>query len=522
MQEWNEYKNEYSDTAMEYTDSSKEYADPAPEYFEAGTVPKEEGTGKGKSKVRKMAYLVAATVSVTTIGQTLTPQSVDSPQITPAPSQKEQSGYYEYEWPKVPGLDGTYGQGTKTESEEKVTDAELYLSAYESFGYSDGGVVPVKQGGVWGLVDLEGNFLVEPKYESFWMPPNNDGYTIFKNPEGYYITGKDGKEYFYDASVSSLLVGDDGIVKYNLYDEDGGLFHIVYQKLGGDIIYEAAGSELDMELSMANAFQNGKAYITRYVNDGGWSYLVMEELSADGSVREVMNEKKIEEEWRRENNDYQTPMAFFVYGAYDGYSDGYFVGTVPGLAGGIHLVTGTSGEATGMLVFVVIPEYGIGMDHYPNFKQYRNNGCDMLHYKHYGCATVSLEYGGDGKDILFDFFDCQDDDALKTCLACHDEIIFDDFDYMVARDGEEYFYIDLTGKIVSESYVCATPFNENGYALVLDSKQTAYVINANFQVVETMRGVDKIAMEDELLTVRYVEGNEDQKKSGEYGFYYGE
>jgi len=520
MQEWNEHKNEYTESAQEYAERGSEYFELPSEYPEIGAVTAKDTVGKAKKKSRKMVYMIAAALSVTTIGQTLTPQNGSAPQALEP--QQNQTGVEEYEWPTVPGWDGV---AEKTEdAEEAPPEGMLYLDAYESFGYSDDGVVPVKIDGLWGLANLQGEIIVEPKYEQFWVSPNEDGYTVFRDESGYYIVGKDGHEYAYDANVTGIQIGEGNIVKYLRYDEESWQYNLVYEKLNGNVLYEMPW--LDEELGMANVFRNGKVYIAHYTKEDEQSWLVLEELSLDGTIRQLINEKTLYEEWSLSQLEIAEKLggggvAFTICGPYDGYSDGYFVGTIPGDAGGMHLFNPLTGEGSGRMMAVILPEHGVGLTYDMSFKYYRSHGMDMMHYKSLGCATIYIN-GEEQKDILFDFRDCQDDEALKECIALHDEIIFDDYEYLAARDGSIYFYIDVYGTVVSDRYVGATAFNDRGYALVLDASQTAYIIDDEFNVKATFHGVEEVTLNDQLFVVDYVEGNADQKKVGAYGFYYGE
>ena len=522
MQEWNEYKNEYSEPGSEYAKSGSEYFEVPPEYPEIGTTLKGDMVGKAKKNTRKMVYLVAATVSVATMGQTLTPQKDKTPVVEQEVENNVDSPY-EFEWPKVPGLDGTYGEGTgsdvKSEKEQLFSKEMLYLDAYEGFGYSEDGVVPVKIDGKWGLIDMEGNTLAGPKYSAFWMSPNEDGYTIFQDANGnYVIVGKDGYEYVYDSGVTNIRIGEDNIVSFTEWNEETEEMRHVYQRLNGNALYEMPWRSWN-EISMANAFRNGKAYITYCFTEGGVEWLLLNEVSLDGTVMECMNQKQLEDEWRLSNND--SAVAISVYGAYDGYGDGYFVGTGLGDGGGIHLVSPRFGSATGRMVAVSIAELGINEEYVFDLEYYRSHGMDMMHNGSLGCLRIGT-IDGESRDILFNFKSCIGDEPLQEYIACHDVITFDDYQYLAARDGEESFYIDLTGRVVSGMYADATAFNDEGYALVLDVSQTAYLIDDGFNVRETYQDVDSISLNDQLFVIHYKDGNADNMKVGNYGFYYGE
>ena len=525
MQEWNEHENEYSESAQEYTERGSEYFELPPEYPEIGTVSKEDMAGKAKKNTRKMVYMVAAALSVTTIGQTLTLQEDKAPVAEQEVENKVDSSY-EFEWPKVPGLDGTYGEGTKAndgnETEGRFPEGMLYLDEYEGFGYSNGGAVPVIIDGKWGMVDLNGNPLVTPGFTSFWMSPNEDGYAIFQDENGdYCVVGKDGKWLSYDSEVRNLCIGEDNVISFKEYDEDAQAMRFVYHHEDGSVLCETPW-RMNHELSMANAFRNGKAYATYCITVDDLTWLTLNEISFDGTITECMNQLSMEEAYRESGRDDGTVVDIAVYGAYDGYSDGVFVGTAPGFGGGVCLVSPQSGKATNWITFVTIPEYGIEQEHVFDLNYYRSHGMDMMHSGSIGCMSIKSD-SGERKDILFDFNACSEEETLYEYIACHDTITFDDYRYLAAEDGGKSFYIDLAGNVVSGTYADATAFNDKGYALVLDDEaQTAHIIDDTFREVQTFPGIDSISLNDQMFVIHYMQENADQYQAGTYGFYYGE
>ena len=64
------------------------------------------------------------------------------------------------------------------------------------------------------------------------------------------------------------------------------------------------------------------------------------------------------------------------------------------------------------------------------------------------------------------------------------------------RQGEEYFYIDLEGNVISESYQKASTFSDCGYALVQTSSGTVYVVDRQFNKLEPLRQVEDFSSKD--------------------------
>ena len=84
--------------------------------------------------------------------------------------------------------------------------------------------------------------------------------------------------------------------------------------------------------------------------------------------------------------------------------------------------------------------------------------------------------------MLFDWRDIQDG-ILTKAIACYDEILFGDDEYLAVNDHGQWSYIDWTGAVVSpEVYDRAAAFGDDGYSIVLKQNQ-AQVIDRNFNVV---------------------------------------
>lgn len=487
-----------------------------------------------KKLIRKMAYMVASAVAVVSISQTLTP---DTSTVIEKPSQEKED--YEFDWPKVPGLDGTYG-GTQSENEDNATlnsnvtenknpifETEgqlLYVDDYDSYGWGYGNVIPVKVGELWGLVDYAGNTITEPSYTGYWSAANEDGYAILNDENGYYIIGQDGAVYNYDMSVTDLRIGAENIVSYS-YSEpyaDYGLTNtIVFERLDGTEIYRIQNSvEYDL-WDCYVPFNDGNAYVYQSVENGKTT---LTQLNLDGTYNVL------------DSND----ESYYVMAPYWGYSGGYFVGTYPGAGGGYHLYNVNTLEASGRMIAIntnLFPEVDwvawynetyqnslFGgeveasgfLDYYYqdiSWKSYFSNGYYFAHYDTYGCLEVILPNGT--KDVLFNYFDVEDED-LNIAIAIYDHILFDDFKYLAVQDGDVWKYIDYNGNIVSGEYIDATSFNDDGYAMVLEADKKAYVIDGDFNKIKMFEAVESVENSGELFSLEcnFAEGME--RKAGTY------
>ena len=88
----------------------------------------------------------------------------------------------------------------------------------------------------------------------------------------------------------------------------------------------------------------------------------------------------------------------------------------------------------------------------------------------------------------------------------YDKIYMDDFKYLCVRQDEQYFYIDLNGNIVSDTYSDATSFNEEGYALILDENNTAYLINEHFEKLISFKNITALGSSGEAFELAQIEG----------------
>ena len=69
------------------------------------------------------------------------------------------------------------------------------------------------------------------------------------------------------------------------------------------------------------------------------------------------------------------------------------------------------------------------------------------------------------------------------------DIYFDNSQYLLCREGQEYFYIDFDGNRVSGPYACATTFSDSGYAVAMEKSGRAFLLNHELERVKTLPGV---------------------------------
>ena len=520
--------DEYAGLVKEMSEPAKEYASVPEEFAESNVEPKDTKDSnqldvrkKAKRKLRrKMAYMVASGVAVLSMAQTLNTSL--NPEVK---EEQEQSQSSDFEWPKVPGLDGTYGGTAQVEKNESLL---LYIDAYDSYGWGYGNTIPVKSGELWGLLDYAGNVIVEPSYTGYWTAANEDGYDILNDENGYYVIGQDKKVHSYSGSISDIRIGDGNIVSYHYtvpYGEYGVASTIVYEKLDGTQIYRTENmADFDWYDSYV-PFHEGRAYVYQSAENGE---TILTELKLDGTWNVIASSEE----------------PYGTMAPQQGYSEEYFFGTYPGGGGGFYLYNVETAEASERMIGVntgLFPEVDwetwydenqnatfAGVFETPDFsdymyaenvtwKSYYSDGYYLAHYGTYGCLEVVMPDGV--KDVLFNYFDVEDE-VLDNAVAIYDKILFDDFKYLAVLDGDAWKYIDYTGKVVSKDYSDATSFNDDGYAMVIEKEGMSYVIDRNFNKVKEIEGVESVANSGELFSLECKFDGAVDMKEGTYLYYH--
>lgn len=423
----------------------------------------------GKRKLlRKISYLVTACVAVIVMGRTLEP-------------------VYTYE----EDVEDEIVEDTELEEEleSEIIEDEPALEEvgkiiplnYDGWGYSNGNVIPIRNGELWGLMDYEGNVLVQPKYSDFWSSPNDHGYTILGDNEKLYVFDSKGNEClsFSRATCTGLSIGESDIVAATYVNMDNWTVRVSYVYPDGTILYDSG--EIEGEVGGAVPFNGEKAYF--YIpsdEDLFWVY----ELTKDGTAT-------------RSGGGTVLPN----YAPMGVMADGYYVGNQIWMID-IALVQPSTGIYSGNL-----------MIEYVDLQNYKINGAWAYNYGTYGVVGTiyDSEYQVlDEKDYLFDFnkisYNSQTNE-LSGYTAVYDTIYFDDFQYLAVQDGDDWFYIDYDGNVVSQTYYMATTFNNQGYALVMEESGTAYVINSAFEKVHTLSDVIEVGFNDDTFCVVDVENN---------------
>lgn len=379
----------------------------------------------------------------------------------------------------------------------------LDMVEYEGFASGKGNVLAVRKNGLWSLIDYEGNVILEPTYQTIFSYPNEKGYAIFDNGDEFHIVGGDGKIHVFRGNIANIAIGEDDIVTYiTEYSHAAARQCVVYEDLDGEVLYKTKYKCRGENILYHNAshyitaFHEGKAYLPETFEEGA----AIVELSTNGSLSHLHIQ---------EDTESAHFSAFMPIGS---CSDGYVAGQfLPG--SGIALLDTECMKRSECIESVseeLFPEKSLALQISSfGMNSYDANG-ECYNYKNYGCLWVAFA-DRTSKAVLFDYFSVGENGRLEESIATYDRILFDDFKYLAVKNGEEWFYIDYQGNIVSKTYKAATSFNDEGYALVLEEDGNAYVIDYTFQVLENAGPAVSVETCGEMFAIDY-----------RYLFYYGE
>lgn len=443
--------------SSEYYRLPEEYHPAANEFLEK--TKHEEGEDRERShspKLRKMSYLVAAAAAVVTISHAAIPEQ----------PVREQGGSY------------------------------VDISQYTSWGTANGGVMPVSVG-EWQLMDLNGKIVSQKEYNDLECSPNKDGYSVFllrgNGEDVYCVLNASGEEIFtwerkYVSSTRGceVCVTDDNIIcvaeEYR---------YIGYWTISGEKIFEEEAEP--GENIYGTVFNGGMAVIER--NNAHSFQLLL--LTPDGKLTElpdVGNEQTMHIFGGIANGYFTVSRAADTYALFDmerkeEVAEIYGRSSVAQITGsenwtcepGSYCLNNSTlfEESNGTMGAGAQTRYG------------ENRPLEVYNYGTY--ASIVARSGNGKKSILFDFCDADNStNILQRAIAVHDEILLDDYKYLCARDGADYFYIDYEGNVVSDNYRFATSFNDARYAMVIEADGNAYLIDENFTKVDRIEDVTAV------------------------------
>ncbi len=508
----------------EYAKAEFEYSERRDEFNSQLKAVKPVRKKRSKEKLlRKMTYLAASCVSVVVIGQTLDlPSSVQQGGGTEeiiVENSKEQETIEEAKEIFLPQMELKEQKRENSVSGRKAK--VISLEGYDSWGSSNGNVIPIMKGDLWGLMDYDGNVLVEPTYPVFHSSPNFNGYSIMGDGKKYYVLDREGKVCQSFPASYYVIIGEGDIIATRSYDtgEEYWKSRISYIRPDGTVLHDTGF--IDSVYAEVVPFHEGKAYYYLALPEEEMEHDELNELYAlyevtpEGHVTVVLQDFPKEEQPDSGQDETTTGSGLIIGFNGSGYvsgkelnarapsgvvAQGCIVGWVPPIEG----------------VYLVQPSTGLITNEYSNsgLKSYKVNGGYAFNYYTYGVLDTWYDRENstyiEDKDFLFDFNDVVVMDwrgnEVSEFIAIYDEILFNDYPYLAVREGEEAFYIDFKGNVVSPVYQQATSFNDYGYAMIMEEDGNAYIINNRFEKVETVGSVAEIGNSDE--TFAYIDGND--------------
>ena len=512
--EWSEASADYNVSVEDVTPTGCEVFSPEKEFAEITEqieweAPKTERTDKEeresshKKRLRKTLYGVASMAMVVSLASSIANTEI----VNTVSRQGVHFNLYDrYEnYAKggiiiVGGCDTIGGVGHVPQQNRYVdyNGNQLELDTSRSIGYN----------GKW--VNSNGYVLVDTD--------GNDVYTLFDKNGHIVYEWKDADYPGSNMEVAAISDNNTVFIQREVKTDNGRAIWNSYYTVSGKGLYTAEFSGSIAYNGMAEygtPFRDGLAVC----NDETGILLIHE----NGDVERLV-------EWDAVNEEKNIKKRFDVGrdGLINGSDGAYELRNVPcvisgNVSEGYFLVTDTAGNfalvdvATGEMYKTEL-DYGdsdVDSMNDSRYVEYTDNEGDMIHFGARMCR-VEENAAGERKYYLYDVIKhCDENGKRIGYLACYDAIYFEDYPYLVAREGNEYCYIDLDGNKVSENFKKASTFNEFGYALVWTQEGRFYVIDSAFNKLEQIRKIDDFEIKD-LGEVFWVTRNGEP-----YSYYYG-
>lgn len=497
--------------AREYVEASEYY--PVPEEICEGreewkqTSQKEKHGRRGKIQLlKRMGYLVAASLAVVTISRAMTGET-----------------------------------DTQVRKSNHVVD--FTSMGYDSFGDAYGGVIPVERNGFWGAVDYEFHEIIPCIYNRA-SEPTEKGYLVLKgnteNENGEkatfsYLYDNRGKMIFTNKETSSYDWEFDLRATSDLYfllsDREGLAYNWNIYNKEGKALYSKHLDALAGNNGIPCTMSDGNIFLQRIV-EGQTEYGLMNEK---GKIT-WSKAKKIETKPKKKNI-FQKIWHFILYLEFpeDETEDGFeetsllyakgndfvpFNSFQNGMAFLSH--ADALSDGAGALIdedYNVIASFGLqncipdsrngfsfqnqyqGIAQYPReFRSYYYNGG---YFYNYGTKMV-WHFGG--KDVLVDLalYPGMTEETMDNRIvkAIHDRIRFSGETYWLFEDSYQgvHFigYMDHDGN-VKRGYDNATEFAK-GQALVVEQGKT-YLIDEKFRKIQSFGKTGEIGKAGDLLYI---------------------
>ena len=382
-----------------------------------------------------------------------------------------------------------------------------FLNAYEDFGYSNGGIIPVKKNGLWGTVDYNGKTVTKCKYETFWYAPDNNGRTVFKNSDGtYYLVDNKGKVIY---SGQDEVMSSGGYYIVNHQSDSDEFAEAV--PIASQDYYDASGklvvsNEINGDSARLNGFIDGVSTSKKYRTETGvdgyyYGFLNFVNVTSSGKTKAVKNSNWDEDNKRSEEEMNIDHTQLHGGGGTGGSGERYTLGSENG---GYYLTNGpvttdisiwnSKGEFIGMLPQFTNEENDFSYSWPQAFfidGGWQFNLGSLIAVKKNSftedsvnqCVLVDVsKLGSKGSNYIESL-------PKKAVLYTGAYVGINTEKYWLAtKDYSTWDYIDHSGKVV-KTYEDATDFF-NGYAVVKDNGK-GYLIDENFNVIKEFGKIER-------------------------------
>ncbi|MBQ5754233.1 MAG: hypothetical protein IIV90_01050, partial [Oscillospiraceae bacterium] len=272
--------------------------------------------------------------------------------------------------------------------------------------------------------------------------PNKDGYSLY----GPYLVDKNGAvlcRWEQAEEINYATVTDDNIIFTVENKFSTGRENIVYRRPDGSVLYQTGPAEI---LNSKNAvigstpFYNGQALVCN------GSQLMTLNTKGETTVlaQWTATPRDVDRQGLLLGSDGQYNIQNIPHRVMDTMADGWYLAinmwTQPLLAnaetGQVLMIPQQAEEGWTVLHQRggFAPTYGFSTR---QFESYWDKGALLAHHGTYVCIAVK---GETEKDMLVDVKQLQGAQTLGSYIALYDNIYFDNSQYLLCREGQEYFY----------------------------------------------------------------------------------
>ena len=453
-----------------------------------------------KRKLLLVTLFASMTIGVTGCGGSSQEEAVQESVVVEEAAEAE-NVQEETDEAESEDAEGNEAESTEEAGEQGKLEEFFDLSAYESYGAANGGIIPVKVNGLWGAVNYEGVEIVPCQYDGFYYAPNEKGYFVLDNcvvteKQTEFGTTYESKDYTY------FLFGPDGKLIYEGKD----------QVMASANFY--AVKKIDWEYPKVEYYDySGNNFLTTEVYDqtvvdafGAYEGVATVYRSSDNGNNNMHDETSEIGILKEDNTVEWNPKVFYTdKQPISSVNHGYFVannyafehGEVELYSEDCELISkGHLGciELEGDTVKIV--DYGQS-NLETRFSGFFHDGEYIYNYGSKVIVIVGEKY------VLVDLALCPgmttDTMSEEIVTAVYDRIYMADANYWRVRKGEQWGYIDHDGNEAVMFDGAVSNFID-GYALILKDGK-ACLIDETFEVVHEYGPAEEVGNVGEFLAI---------------------